>query len=125
MTTAAKKAATPRKKAAAKPVDETPTVEPEVETLGRIEFSNPAGNARGLLTLAFDAKSTEDSDTLSAAALAHATLALAEEQRTANLIALLTLDSAAWRDLGPQGAGVDEEALAFTIAERLGLVVQP
>jgi len=49
-------------------------------------------------------------------------LSLAEEQRTANLIAVLALGEDAWANL--YGAGADEDAadlVAAAIVERLGL----
>jgi hypothetical protein len=124
MTSAAKKAATTKKTAAVKKVEApAPPAEAAPETpAADLEVLPPdhVGNARALLRLAFDAKDTDDAVSLSAGAQAHATLALVEERRTANLIAVLALGPAAWADL--YGAGVSEDDdIAQLVAARLGL----
>lgn len=78
--------------------------------------------ARGLADARWGATTDHNEAVVSGLyALTKATLALAEEQRTANLIALLNAPAEVWQTLGLDGQQVDEEQLAATVCARLGI----
>lgn len=118
MTTAAAK-----KAAAVKPAEKPVEADTPTPTAGRTvrvadaETDEPEARVDYLeqALLACQSRGTKSTEF----ATAWATLALAEEQRTANLIAVLALGPEAWADL--YGAGVDADQVTALVVERLSI----